>query len=679
MTAIDFSFSPLLPFWLLAVLVGLSLIIVGWGWWRKSPGSGWRFTFFLALLLFLSGPRQNEEIRKALPAVAVIVVDETASQEVAGRLPATRAALAEVEARLRRFPNLELRIEKVRSDLASDGTRLFSALETAISDLPRKRVAGAILITDGLVHDVPEKSLGFPVHSLIIGQKNESDRRLIIEEAPAYGLVGGMTSIALRIEDKSAKAGETAKLTIKREDGRDMVLRAPLNQTTRVALPVGRGGANPAFIEVEAGKNEISLSNNATGLNINGVRDRLKVALISGLPHMGGRAWRNLLKSDPAVDLVHFTIMRSPDKVGNTPSHELSLIAFPARELFQERLSEFDLMVFDRHGRRNIMADDYHSNVVAHVRSGGSLLMVVGPEFATLSAEGKRSPLFDILPIEAGREIQVSEGNITPLLSETGKRHPITRDLPRGEWGSWLRRIDVTAKSGEVLITDGAGRPLLIVDRVGAGRVAFLATDRAWLWAHEYQGGGPYGELMRRLVHWLMKEPELEEDSLRLNADNDALNLEWRGLNPPPTHIAVTGPDGKTTDVPLIETEMGRATAAMGLSGPGLYQAKGGDRRALTYVAGGDSREMAELAADDSRLKALQAFGGGLVWLSLDGMPDFRAVETDGRTQGRGWFGLVQGGDYSVEGVKSIALLPPELALLMLLALALTAWKVEGR
>jgi uncharacterized membrane protein len=679
MIATDFSFSPILPFWLLACLGMGAFFLTFFDFWRKGTGAGWRLAFFVAFLLFLSGPRQNEEIHRPSPAVVVVIEDETASQEIAGRIEAVRATRQIVEAQFRRLPNLEIRFQTVRSDSASDGTRLFAALETAIADLPRRRVAGAILITDGLVHDLPEKSLGFPVHSLIVGERGVSDRRLIIEEAPAYGLVGGMTRIAFKIEDKKAKSDETAMVTVKREDGRDMILRAPLNKTTRLSLPVTRGGANPIFIEVEPGKQEISLSNNATGLNINGVRDRLKVALISGIPHMGGRAWRNLLKSDPAVDLVHFTIMRSSDKVDNIPSHELSLIAFPARELFQERLSEFDLMVFDRHGKRSIMADDYHRNIVAHVRSGGSLLMAAGPEFATLSNEAKRSPLFEILPIRENHKPQLFSGNITPRLTDIGKRHPITRDLPSGEWGSWLRRIDVVPKSGEVLLEDMGGHPLLIIDRVGAGRVAFLASDRAWLWNQGYQGGGPYVELMRRLIHWLMKEPELEEDNLRLTADNMALNVEWQSLNPPPTSIDITGPDGKHSNVLLRETKTGQAIASIPLSGAGLYQAKGGNRRALTYVAGGDPRELAELSPDDSRLKALQEFGGGLFWLNENKIPDFRAVEPGGRTYGRGWFGFIQGGDFTIEGIKTIPLLPPELALLILLALALAAWKAEGR
>ena len=98
-------------------------------------------------------------------------------------------------------------------------------------------------------------------------------------------------------------------------------------------------------------------------MQINGVRDRLRVLLVSGEPHAGERTWRNLLKSDASVDLVHFTILRPPEKQDGVPVDELSLIAFPTRELFIEKIEDFDLIIFDRYRRRGILPSLYLENI----------------------------------------------------------------------------------------------------------------------------------------------------------------------------------------------------------------------------------------------------------------------------------------------------------------------------
>ena len=127
------------------------------------------------------------------------------------------------------------------------------------------------------------------------------------------------------------------------------------------------------------------------------MRDRLRVMLVSGEPNQGLRAWRNLLKADPSVDLVHFTILRPPNKQDSTPVRELSLIPFPTNELFDAGLGEFDLIVFDSYHRRGILPMMYLGNVVDYVVGGGAVLDAAGPAFASpLSLSG--TPLGAILP-----------------------------------------------------------------------------------------------------------------------------------------------------------------------------------------------------------------------------------------------------------------------------------------
>ena len=118
-------------------------------------------------------------------------------------------------------------------------------------------------------------------------------------------------------------------------------------------------------------------------VSIDGVRDKLRVLLVSGEPHAGERTWRNLLKSDASVDLVHFTILRPPEKQDGTPINELSLIAFPTRELFQQKINEFQLIIFDRYARQGVLPIIYFDNIARYVRDGGAVLVAAGPDYAS--------------------------------------------------------------------------------------------------------------------------------------------------------------------------------------------------------------------------------------------------------------------------------------------------------
>ena len=137
-------------------------------------------------------------------------------------------------------------------------------------------------------------------------------------------------------------------------------------------------------LEVAPIADELTTRNGKAVVAIEGVRDKLRVLLVSGEPHPGERMWRNLLKSDANVDLVHFTILRPPEKaVDGTPINELSLIAFPVADLFGRKIKDFDLIIFDRYSSQAILPRFYLDNIVAYVREGGALLMAEGPAFGT--------------------------------------------------------------------------------------------------------------------------------------------------------------------------------------------------------------------------------------------------------------------------------------------------------
>ena len=195
-------------------------------------------------------------------------------------------------------------------------------------------------------------------------------------------------------------------------------MRVPVGETVDIEIELTHGGMNLLQLLVPPQEGELTDRNNSAIVQINGVRDRLRVLLVSGEPHAGERTWRNLLKSDPAVDLVHFTILRPPHKQDGVPVYELSLIAFPTRELFMDKIDEFDLIIFDRYRRRGVLPSLYLENLVRYVEDGGALLVASGPSFA--GAESLyRTPLADILPVAP--TAQVLEEGYVPYDLRTGR------------------------------------------------------------------------------------------------------------------------------------------------------------------------------------------------------------------------------------------------------------------
>jgi hypothetical protein len=405
------------------------------------------------------------------------------------------------------------------------------------------------------VHDLPKTSPGGePLNLLLTGKGEETDRRLRVIEAPGYGIVGKSVILRVVVDDlgtQAALAGHTgpATLTVRRDGQPFRTESVPVGVEQRIEVPITRAG--PTVIEMAASPlaGEVSQINNRAVVEINGVRDRLRVLLISGEPHPGERTWRRLLKADPSVDLVHFTILRPPEKDDRTPLNELALIAFPVRELFVDKIGEFDLIILDRFQNRGLLPLPYLANIANRVRQGGALLMSVGPEFAG-GASLAGTPLGGVLPGGPARSNAVVDGPFKPWVSDLGQRHPVTEGLPGAnaasggakgpDWGSWYRRIEPSAMNGEVLMRTPDGQPLLALDRVGQGRTALLLSDQIWLWSRGHQGGGPQAELLRRIAHWLMQEPDLEENALTARVADGRLRIptarrrRWRCMKTRP-------------------------------------------------------------------------------------------------------------------------------------------------
>ncbi len=681
MSALSLVFAPQLPWWLLVLLGVVAVLLAGIAFWRRARGAVWRAIFLALLLAFLANPILRREERAPLDDLVLLMTDRSPSQTLADR-PAQLAATAQtLEERLARLPGVEVREVQLDAD-SRQGTLLFSRLREALAESDRARLGAVIALTDGQVHDAPADPAAVaspaPLHVLLTGRPDESDRQLRVVQAPGFGVVGEQQTIEVRVDDDADPAAVSVTL---RQDGRQVQQVTVLpGQPTPIPFRLDKAGTTMLEVEAATRPGELTNLNNRATVEVSGVRDRLRVLVVSGQPYPGLRVWRNLLKADPAVDLVHFTILRPPEKQDGTPIRELALIAFPSRELFEVKLKEFDLIIFDNYSRRGLLPVAYLENIARYVEEGGALLEAAGPEFAAPFSL-YRTPLARVLP---GRPTgEVFERGFRPAVTEAGKRHPVTAGLsPSGqpEWGRWFRQLDAETDSPQVLMTGVADRPLLVLGRVGEGRVAQLLSDHAWLWARGFEGGGPQALLLRRLVHWLMKEPQLEEEALRATAVGDTILVERQSLQSEPVDAVVTTPSGAEQPLRLMPEADGIARARFTAAEAGGYRITAGEHTAYVTPHPIAAVELADMRATDRIVApAAEATGGTTRWLAEEGVPDLRRVEPGRRAYGRGWLGIERHGAYRVLGMSETPLLPAWLALALLLGAATTAWWREGR
>jgi len=677
-------FDPLVPLPLIWALAAIAVVMLAFAIWRGLRGWPLRGLAMLALGLALVNPSLQEENRKPLSDIILAVVDDSASQRLANRPAQTEAALASLSAAVAALENTELRVIRFADGAKDAGSLAMTALAEAIAAEPRARIAGAVIITDGQVHDTGlAPSLPAPLHVLLTGRASDWDRRLVITDAPAFAIIGEEFTLKLRIEDQGAvpALGPEAEITIAVDAEDPVTFSVPVNTDLELPVTLPHGGQNVLHFSLSAVEGELTDRNNAAVVQINGVRDRLRVLLVSGEPHAGERVWRNLLKSDAAVDLVHFTILRPPEKQDGVPVDELALIAFPTRELFVEKIDEFDLIIFDRYRMRGILPMEYIDNVVSYVRGGGTVLVAAGPEFGAVDSLW-RSPLAEILPVAP--TAQVIEEPFRPALTELGRRHPVTEGLealaPEGGWGRWFRLAEVELLRGQVAMSGPGDRPLLVLDRVDAGRIAVLASDQAWLWGRGFEGGGPQLELMKRLAHWMLKEPELEEEALMAAANGDVLTLTRRTIKEePPGLLTITAPDGTVSELNLAQLAPGRFQIDWQAPMVGLYRLEQDDLTRVVAVGPAAPREFVETLASPALLQpVVDTVQGGMPRLE-EGFPALRAVREGRPAAGRGWLGYTPRGAYVTEDLRISPLVPGWLLLLLAAGLAVAAWLAEGR
>ena len=682
------AFAPLVPTLVLWIGLAAIVVIAAVLMLARARGAAMRVAALALILLALANPSFTREEREPLTSVAAVVVDKSPSQNFGERTRETNEAREALVARLKDIKGLEVRVvEAGQADGETDGTRLFSAVTSALSDVPTDRVAGAFLITDGRVHDIPANAaaIGFnaPVHALITGRSNERDRRVAIVAAPRFGIVGQTQTITYRLDDQGVTS-QSARVVVRR-DG-DVLSERAVRSGEQVSVTIEIPHAGPNIVEIEASKldDELTPVNNRAVVSIDGVRDKLRVLLVSGEPHSGERTWRNLLKSDASVDLVHFTILRPPEKQDGTPINELSLIAFPTRELFQQKINEFQLIIFDRYARQGVLPISYFDNITRYVRNGGAVLVSAGPDYASQTSIW-RTPLDAILPAEP---VGVSEQAFTARLTNIGKRHPVTRGLEGSSsepphWSRFFRLIDTRNPANPPIMEGADGKPLLLLSRQGEGRVALLLSDHIWLWARGYEGGGPHLDLLRRMSHWLMKQPDLDEEALRLKVEGRDLVAVRQTMADTVQPVTITSPSGVTRQVTLSAGEPGEWRASVSADELGLWQATDGSLKALINVGPVNPKEFAEVTSTTEALRPLlQATGGDTRRVADSGsidLPRVLPVRASTVFRGEGWLGVKMRDASVVRGIGVLPIFAGLIGLLLLLGAFASTWLREGR
>ncbi|MBO0663284.1 hypothetical protein LQ948_11630 [Jiella sp. MQZ9-1] len=684
-----FSWTILVALAVPAALLALALFVA------RTPGALIRILAIAALILALANPVILREERDPMKSVVALVVDRSQSQSIENRTAQTDQEEAALKKSLARFPQFDVRTVEAKSSgtPSSDATTaLFGALSETLKDVAPSRVAGAIMITDGQVHDIPKdvSKLGFdaPIHALITGHADEFDRRIEVTRSPRFGLVNQDQRLTYRVIEEGKGAAQ-APVPVQVYLNGDLIAReqATPGADEAVTFQLPRAGKNILELTVARDKGEITGVNNKAIAVVDGIRENLRVLLVSGEPHAGERTWRNLLKSDAAVDLVHFTILRPPEKQDGTPIDELSLIAFPTRELFVEKIHDFDLIIFDRYQERGVLPSLYFDYIAQYVENGGAMLIAAGPEYAGPESIAN-TPLQAVLPaLPTG---QVEEKAFYPDVSDLGKKHPVTRNLPGSDstppdWSPWFRSIDVDQPKGETVMTGPDKKPLLVLNRVGEGRIALLLSDQEWLWSRGFQGGGPHVALFRRLAHWLMKEPQLEEESLDASARGSDLVVTRQTIGDDPGPATVITPSGKAVKVPMKNVSSGLWEGVLKTNEIGLFQAANGDLRALGTVGPVNPREYRDAISTTAKLQPIaDASHGSVRRIGSADTSDVvvpRIVPISGRADGNGrdWIGLKTTDETILKGVDRTPLFAGFLGLAVLLLALSATWYREGR
>jgi len=653
------TFEPSLAWPALGALATVLILVALAAIASRAPGAIIRLAGFLLILAVLANPAWRARTTSPLPDVALVLLDQSGSMAINNRPAMAARALAALQASA---GGTHLDIVRV-APAPTGGTDLAPALATGLAAIQPSQLAGVIAITDGEVAPLPGLPHA-PFTALLAAAGEETDRELRLMDQPAYGLVGQNATLRFTVLDHGADdAGATATVTIA-EDGVPVAsTQAVIGASATVSLPIRHAGPIVVTAAVTPLPDEVSRLNDTAAFTLTGIRKRLKVLLISGNPDQGERAWRVLLKSDPAVELIHFTILRLPGEQIDAAPQDLALVPFPIRELFEADINKFDLIILDDFNARGLLQPAYLINIANFVTKGGALFAEVGPEFASADslAISPLGPILPATPVEPGIVTQTFAPEVTSL----GARDPVTAPFADATLAPWFRMESASVTSGDILMTGADNLPLLVLGPEGQGRVGMLLSDQLWLWTRSGHDG-PALPLLRRTVHWLLREPALEAESLSITLAPDNLTVTRQTLKSGnPGDITITAPDGTLARIPFHAAQPGQFTATLAIppDATGIWRAANNGETAYAARTPENTAEYENLAATAAILRPR---ANDIIWLGQTPAPNLQPL-------------LRPRHAVQVTGERLVPLLPPVPTLLLAFAMIALAWWREGK
>ena len=487
------------------------------------------------------------------------------------------------------------------------GSRILELLQVAAKEAPPQ--SALLIFSDGITNGDKKTldgspALPIPVFAVDVGEtEGFTDARIADLRAPEFAFRGREFKVDLTIQASGLK-GKTIPVYFNR--GKNLITSRTMNvdadpfeQKITLSFTPRDLGPHSFNVAIPNQPGEQITGNNQKEFKVDVQRDKIRVLTLSGSPAWNYRFLRMALKQDPLIELVSFVFLRTPTDSVDVPENQLSLIPFPIDDIFLEELKNFDVVVFDDFSHRAYFNPVYLDRVREFVRDGGGLAMFGGSR--AFDAGGYAdSSLKEVLPVELdGKGSYQTQATLRPVLTASGKAHPVTRLLPdpKANEEAWNKMPPLTAFNrvraarGETLLTAGDGTadnaPLLTVGRFGKGRTLALMSDEAWRWNFIAVGNREtpqnHLKLIRQAVRWLAQEPSFEQVQIRpipLSRPGEKVAIKLRVLKDDFTPTAqasvqlrVMGPDGDPVIVSTTaDSEEGEYTGDFTPTKDGSYR-----------------------------------------------------------------------------------------------------------
>jgi uncharacterized membrane protein len=616
----------------------------------------------------------------------------------------------------------------LRAQPRGEATRIGETLAELRSRYAGRDLGGVVIVSDGIDNGRVGRgpldgetrrtleALGAPVHTVLIGEPSLRDLSVATVLADDFAFV--RTPLKLEaVFHATGLANRQIEVTLSR-DGRLQDVRSlhiednDSEQKVSFDWTPDRPGNFVFEIATPVLAGEALSSNNRQVFTLKVIRDRVRVLHVVGRPSWDQRFLRSMLRLDPNVDLVSFFILRTEtdDQPWNA-REEMSLIPFPDREIFDEQLKSFDLLIFQNfNSAPSYKVEPYLPGLRDYVQSGGALAMV-GGDLSFASGGYAQTALRDVLPVElegipVTGERAYTRDAFRPKLTPAARTHPVTSLSldPRGNEARWaalppLEGINRVAKlkSGATALLvhptarteSGDQAPVLAVTDAGKGRTMALLTDTGWHWGFLAAGAGDDGRTFQRFwesaIRWLVRDPALtllrvELDRVEYRRGQTAtarvrtLHADYTPATDVPVQVALDPAEDADPAKPLRTFDVstnkdGEAHLELPGLGPGAYRLQGKatiDGRNLseeqTFVIRPEGRELEDVISQRAVLKEIASLTRGELFDGRLGAAQLRPPR-----------------EVRAGSLKTFPLWSNPLLLLVAIALLATEWALRRR